>query len=102
MPGLEFVTHILDADPGTLGVAQEFTLAGYRQRSALATTLPLAATSLLRDPLGDSLRDSLGDSLGDSVGDHLGDSSLAFAAAIAPLESGALTPHSAAVQVTLP
>ena len=90
LPGLEFVTYVLDADPATLGVAQvrvrvrnpsltlslslslslsltltltltlvaqEFTLAGYRQRSAISADLPLAdpQTSPRRD------RDSAGD-----------------------------------------
>ena len=90
VPGLEFVTHILDADPATLGVAQEFTLAGYRQRSAVtlsATLPPLAEAAPL---LGGST--SL-------LGDSSRESSLALAAATDSLEDGALTapPHSAAV-----
>jgi len=90
VPGLEFVTHILDADPATLGVAQEFTLAGYRQRSAVtlsATLPPLAEAAPL---LGGST--SL-------LGDSSRESSLALAAATESLEDGALTapPHSAAV-----
>ena len=43
IPGLEFVSTILDADRATLGLPQEFTLAGYRQRKAVVTELPLGS-----------------------------------------------------------
>ena len=54
IPGLEFATHVFEADRATLGVPQEFTLAGYRQRSAVAIELPLgvvtAANSTVDSP----------------------------------------------------
>ena len=59
---------------------QEFTLAGYRQRSALAAELPLGDTALL-------------------------DTALSLAASGSPELQGGTTPHSAAVQegaLTLP
>ena len=49
IPGLEFATHVFEADRATLGVPQEFTLAGYRQRSAVAIELPLGFVTAAND-----------------------------------------------------